>query len=409
MDANKDLASWDEPAKTQEITLASWTRGVKQSTIQQMLTVATQPGILSFALGLPAAELFPSASYAQATALSLATDPHALQYGPPWQPLKRHIVGLMALRGVHCREEQVFLTTGAQQGMSLMARLLLDFQGTILLERTIYSGVLQAVESLQPTLLAVPTDAQTGMDVEAVASLLAGQRRPAFIYAISDGHNPLGISLSQEKRYRLVELARYHHIPILEDDAYGLLSYDREALLPMRALDDQWVFYLGSFSKILAPALRVGWIIVPERFIPALSALKEGSDINTATFAQRTIAAYLEMGQLPDHLGKLRRAYQSRRDAMLHALETSFPSDARWSMPTSGMFIWVEIPGEVDMGEVLKAAIEKEQVVFIPGHAFDLDESRHSSHCMRLNFSNCDVKRIDQGIARLGRIIQEAR
>lgn len=397
-----------ETITNQEITLASWAQDVKQSTIQQMLAVATQPGILSFALGLPAAELFPSAGYAQAISHVLATDPHALQYGPPWQPLKRHIVDLMALRDVRCREEQVFLTTGAQQGMSLLARLLLDFQGTVLLEETIYSGVLQAVEPLRPRLLAVPTNPETGMDVEAVASLLAGQYRPSFIYAISDGHNPLGVSLSQEKRHRLVELARQHHVPILEDDAYGLLSYDDGALPPMRSLDDEWVFYLGSFSKILAPALRVGWIIVPEKLIPALSALKEGSDITTATFAQRTVAAYLDMGQLQDHLVKLRQEYRTRRDTMLHALQTSFPSEAHWFKPGSGMFIWVEIP-ERDMGEALKIAIEKEQIAFVPGHAFDLGESRRSAHCMRLNFSNCDVERIKHGIVRLARIIQEAR
>jgi len=392
----------------QETPMAHWTQGVKQSAIQQILAAATQPDILSFALGLPAAELFPSADYAQATARVLATNAQALQYGPAWQPLKEQIVKLMDLRGVRCHQEQVFLTTGAQQGMSLLARLLLDFQGTVMLERTIYSGVLQAIEPLQPTLLAVPTNPQTGMDIEAVATLLAGPHRPAFIYAISDGHNPLGVSLSYEKRLRLVELARQYRVPILEDDAYGLLNYD-ETLPPMRALDDEWVFYLGSFSKILAPALRVGWIIVPERLIPALSVLKEGSDINTATFAQRTIAAYLEAGHLEGHLAKLRQEYRVRRDIMLQALQISFSSKASWSKPASGMFIWVEFSGEEDMSKILEIAIEKEHIAFVPGHAFDLDENSYSRHCMRLNFSNCNIERIEQGIARLARIIQEVR
>lgn len=390
---------------TQEVTLASWAQKVKQSTIQQLLAVATRTDILSFALGLPAAELFPSADYAGAMTRALAADSRILQYGPPWQPLKRQIVELMALRGVRCREEQIFLTTGAQQGMSLLARLLLDFQGTALLEETIYSGILQAVESLQPELLTVPTDPETGMDVEAVATHLAGPRRPAFIYAISDGHNPLGVSLSQEKRRRLVELARQYQVPILEDDAYGLLRYDDQALLPMRALDDEWVFYIGSFSKILAPALRVGWIIVPERLMPALSALKEGNDIDTATFAQRTIAAYLETGKLASHLVDLRQAYKARRDTMVQALQAFFPVEARWFKPGNGMFIWVEIPTAGDMSEVLKIAIEKEKVAFVPGHAFDVNGSCRSTHCMRLNFSNCDPERIEQGIARLAKII----
>ena len=312
---------------------------------------------------------------------------------------------VMALRGVFCREEQVFLTTGAQQGMSLLARLLLDFQGTVLVEETIYSGVLQAVESLQPKLLTVPTDPKTGMDVDAVTSLLEGQSRPSFIYAISDGHNPLGVSLSLEKRRRLVDLANHYHVPILEDDAYGLLYYDDGFLPPMRALDEELVFYLGSFSKILAPALRVGWIIIPETLTPALSALKEGSDINTATFSQRSIAAYLDTGQLPDHLIKLRHEYRTRRDTMLRALQIHFPPGALWYKPRNGMFIWVEIPGEVDMGEVLRVAVEKEQVAFVPGHAFRVGGSRHAAHCMRLNFSNCSAERIEYGIAQLARII----
>lgn len=202
-----------------------------------------------------------------------------------------------------------------------------------------------------------------------------------------------------------MELAKHHRIPILEDDAYGLLSYDEGTLPPMRALDDEWVFYLGSFSKILAPALRVGWILVPERLIPVLAALKEGSDINTATFSQRSLAAYLDTGQLPDHLMRLRQEYRTRRNAMLYALDTYFPSEARWSKPGSGMFIWVEVPG-VDMGEVLKIALEKERVAFIPGHAFDLNGNHHSVHCMRLNFSNCDVERIEQGMSQLARVIE---
>lgn len=394
-----------DPATTQEITLAGWARGIQQSTIQQMLAMTTQPGILSFALGLPAPELFPSEAYALATAHVLGADPLALQYGPSWQPLKRHIVALMALRGVSCREEQVFLTTGAQQGMSLLARLLLDFQGTVLVEEAIYSGMLQAIEPLQPTLLTVPTDPETGMDVGAVASLLEGQSRPSFIYVISDGHNPLGVSMSLEKRRGLVALARTYHVPIIEDDAYGLLWYDNMAIPPLRALEAQWVFYLGSFSKILAPALRVGWIIAPEPLIPRLSALKEASDIDTATFAQRTIAAYLASDHLPHHLAKLRQAYGARRDSMLHALHSHFPRQASWHKPGSGMFIWVELSRTVDTGEVLRAAIEKEHVAFMPGHAFDVGGCRHSTHCMRLNFSNCSIERIEEGIARLARLV----
>lgn len=392
------------PATT-EMMLADWAHETRQSTIQDMLAVTAQPGILSFALGLPAPELFPTETFAKVAMQVLASEPRALQYGPPWQALKTHIVALMAQRGVVCREEQVFLTTGAQQGMSLLARLLLNSRGPVLLEETIYSGLQQAVEPLQPTLLTVPTDSETGMDVDAVASLLEHQAPPAFIYAISDGHNPRGVSMSLEKRHSLVELARHYHVPIIEDDAYGLLWYDKVAIPPMRALEEDWVFYLGSFSKILAPALRVGWIIAPKTLLPKLSALKEASDIDTATFTQRTIAAYLATGHLSGHLMKLRQAYGTRRDVMLHALHSYFPQEARWHKPSSGVFIWVELPPEVDTGEVLKVAVERERVAFLPGHAFGVGGSRHAAHCMRLNFSNCNIERIEDGIARLARIL----
>jgi 2-aminoadipate transaminase len=390
----------------QDVVLAGWASEIQPTTIQQILAVATRPEITSFALGLPSAKLFPTEAYAQASVEALSTIPLALQYGPPWQPLKRHIVRLMAQRGVSCREEQVFLTTGgAQQAMSLLSRPLLEPHGTVLVEETIYSGILQAVKPLQPHLLTVPTDADSGIDIDAVSSAFAGPRPPAFLYAISDGHNPLGGSLSLEKRRQLVELARHYRVPILEDDAYGFLGYEQEMLPPLKALDDQWVFYLGSFSKILAPSLRTGWIVLPEQLIPALEFLKEGSDINTATLAQRTIAAYLDMGQLPAHLALLRHEYKARRDVMLQALQTYFPPSARWHVPQSGMFIWVEIPDCGDMNALLKMAIEKEHVAFLPGQAFSVNGSLHARHCMRLNFSCCSVEDIEHGMARLARLL----
>lgn len=395
-----------ETLSTREIALARWARQTQASTIQQLLAVATRPDILSFALGLPAAELFPASDYAQAAAHVLSTQQQALQYGPASQPLRRHIVELMAHRGVDCRAEQIFLTTGAQQGMSLLSRLLLDFEGYAVVEETIYSGIVQAVEPLQPRLLTVPTDPQTGIDVDAVEAILAGPSRPAFIYAISDGHNPLGVSMSLAKRHRLVALARHYKVPIIEDDPYGLLCYEDEQALPaLRALEPEWVFYIGSFSKILAPALRAGWMVVPETLIPSLDTLKEGSDLNTATFSQRSIAAYLDMGYLPAHLTALRQEYRHRRDTMIAAIQTHFPSEARYHIPACGMFLWVEIPDSADMEEVAAAAIRQEKVAFVPGRAFQLVENLHAPHSMRLNFSNCHPERITDGIARIARVM----
>lgn len=389
---------------TPKINLANWTKVTRRSALQEMLVIASCPGMISFALGLPAAELFPTDACGEAAARVLKSDPRALQYGPPFQPLKTHITRLMAERGVECKESQIFLTAGAQQGMSLLTRLLLEPGGQVLYEEMSYTGFQQVVEPFQPRVLTVPTDLESGADVEAIARLLARGERPAFIYAVTDGHNPLAVSLSAEKRVRMVELARQYCVPIIEDDAYGFLHYEDARLRPMRALDDEWVLYVGSFSKILAPAFRVGWLVVPEWLIPKLSIIKESSDIDMAPFSQRNIAAYIDSGGLSDHLATLRREYSIRRDTMLGALEEHFSRKARWRKPDSGVFIWVEFSEGVDTERLLRRTIEQEQVAFVPGHAFSSLGNRDAANCMRLNFSNSAPDRIKEGIARLARV-----
>lgn len=390
---------------TEEITLANWTGDIKRSELQEMLYAASKPGIISFALGLPAPELFPREAISRSAASVLMNDMRSLQYGPPSQLLKRQIVELMAQRGVKCLEDQIFLTSGAQQGMSLLARLLLDTGGQALVEEVIYTGFQQVIEPYQPNLLTVRTNLETGMDVSAVESILERGVRPAFIYAISDGHNPLSVTLSLQKRMRLVELSRKYCIPIMEDDAYGFLYYDDACIPPLRAFEDQWVYYIGSFSKTLGPGLRCGWIVVPDSLIPKLSIVKEANDIDTTSFAQRTIAAFLETVDFNSHLVRQRREYKTRRDAMLSSLRDYFPPEARWRTPNSGVFIWVELPTEVNAAALLKVAIENEQVAFIPGQAFCVNRNSRVSNCMRLNFSNSSPKFIEIGIKRLARAI----
>lgn len=388
-----------------EMVLADWARTMKRSVLRDMITVVSRPGILSLAGGLPAPELFPAQDYAAATAQVLASDPTVLQYRPPFQPLRAHIVELMAARGVSCQESQIFITSGAQQGLDVLARLLLNHGGQVILEETVYTGIQQVIAPFQPEILTVPTDLETGMDVEAVAAWLEQGARPAFIYAIPDAHNPLGVSMSQAKRERLVALARQYHVPILEDDPYGFLCYEEVETTPLRSLEPDWVFYLGSFSKILAPALRVGWMVAPEALLPKLTVVKEASDLESSAFIQRTIAAYLDAGHMPAHLATLRREYGARRAAMLAALRRYFPREARWTVPTGGMFVWVELALGTDTTALLHRALEEEQVAFIPGDAFAVGGGRHAAHCLRLNFSNVTPERIEEGVRRLGRLL----
>src|SRR5436305_4599162 len=318
------------------------------NSLREIMELASRPGVLSFAIGLPAAELFPREELAGAAARVLQTEASSLQYGLPYRPLKAQIVEMMAWRGVRCTEEQIFLTSGAQQGMDLLSRLLLPAGGQVLFEQAIYDGIRLAVRAQQPEILTVATDPATGMDVDAVEALLAGGARPAFLYAITDGHNPLGVSLSLEKRHRLAALARRHQVPILEDDAYGFLYYGETPAPPLRAFEEEWVFYLGSFSKILAPALRAGWVVVPPPLAARLSPLKHGADLDTPSLSHRVIAGYLEAGLLPAHLETLRDEYRRRRDTMLAALRDCFPPEVLWNHPMRGMYVWAVLPPGLD-------------------------------------------------------------
>lgn len=389
-----------------ELSLAGWTRTMQRSVLRQMLAVVARPGILSFAGGLPAPDLFPTVDYSRALAHVLATDRGALQYGPPFAPLKAHIVRLMAERGVDCSAEQVFLTTGAQQALDVLARLLLDDGGQVLLESIVYTGIRQVVAPYRPDVLPVSTDLETGIEVEEVIDYLEGGAKPAFLYVIPDAHNPLGVSISAAKRRRLAETAAAYNLPILEDDPYGFLSYDGQCLPPVRAHNDSHVFYVGSFSKIMAPALRLGWLIAPEALLPKLTVIKEAGDLESSALTQRAVAAYLDDGHLPEHLARLRAEYRGRRDTMLAAMERHFPPDVSWTTPRAGMFIWVTLPEHVDTGALLETAVEREGVAFIPGHAF-AQPGTAARHTMRLNFSNCCLADIEEGIERLGRVLDE--
>lgn len=396
-----------EELPPRSIRLADWTQTMERSMLRQMLAVVSRPGILSFAGGLPAPELFPKEGFARAMAHILATDDRALQYGPPFEPLKRHIVRLMAERGVTCRPEQIFLTTGAQQGLKVIARLLMDPGRQVMLEERIYTGIQQVVNPYRPKILTVPTDLKKGIDIDAVESHLLAGADPAFLYVIPEAHNPLGVSIAPQRQARLVELARRYGLPLVEDDPYGFLCYEDSAVPAIRALDDEWVIYVGSFSKILAPALRLGWMVVPESLIGKLTVVKESYDLETSGLIQRAVSAYLDAGLLPGHILKLRQAYKTRRDTMLDALERYFPSEARWTRPKGGMFIWVELPEGINTADLLWQAVEEVQVAFIPGNAFVADGTRATSNCLRLNFSNCTPENIEEGIRRLGRILSK--
>ncbi|RMH01146.1 MAG: PLP-dependent aminotransferase family protein [Chloroflexi bacterium] len=389
------------------LQLADWTKTMSRSILRQMIAVVSQPGILSFAGGLPDPALFPAREYAQALTTVLAEDPRALQYMPPYPRLKTHIVQMMAQRGVQCTEDQVFITTGAQQALDVLCRVLINPGDAVILEQTVYTGIQQVLAPFRARILGVPTNYRSGIDVNAVEALLAGGERPAFIYTIPNAHNPLGVTMTQETREQLVAVARRYGVPVIEDDAYGFLRYVGEPDTPMRAMDEEWVFYVGSFSKILAPALRLGWIVAPTELVSRLTVAKEAGDLESSALTQRAVAAYLDEGHFPAHLARLRQVYNRRRVALLAAIERHFPAGAEWTYPQGGMFVWVKLPGDVDTRLLLETAVSSQQVAFIPGIAFAVP-GYQANNCLRLTFSSCSVAQIEEGIARLGQVLKEA-
>ena len=364
------------------------------------------PGLLSFAADLPAAELFPMNAVAQISAQLLAADDPA-GYGTPFQPLKDRIVELMALRGVRCRPEQVVLTTGLQPSVDLLGRLLVSPGEEVLLEELLSEKVRTSIPA-EAKVLSVSTSPETGIDLDHLESLLAGGARPAFLYAIPEGHNPLGVSLSLEKRLRLVDLARHYEVPILEDDTSGLLTYDGHADPTLRALDNRCVVYLGSFSTLLAPALRAGWMVLPDQPAGRLRALPKAAELDVPSFSHRTIAAFLAAGYLSEHLETVRAAYGRRRDTMLRSLEENFHSERmRWSRPSSGLSVWMELPEGLPMTtmSLLREAVAKENVAFAPGSLFAPAGGAQADRALRLSFGNNPPHRIEDGIQRLARVI----
>jgi 2-aminoadipate transaminase len=253
------------------------------------------------------------------------------------------------------------------------------------------------------------------LDVDVVAAQLAAGALPAFLYVIPEGHNPVGVRLSHRKRERLAALAVSYGLPIIEDDPYGFLVYDPPPgtdpvaaegrdCPPLRALAPEWVFYVGSFSKIMAPGLRLGWLVAPGAVQPLTGIVREGIDLETSALTQRAVARYLDAGHLPAHLARLRATYQERRDIMLTALARHFPAEARWTRPHAGMFVWVEMPRDIDTLARLPLAVAQEKVAYVPGQAFAA-AGTDASHCLRLSYSNCPPDRIEDGIRRLAKVL----
>lgn len=380
---------------------------VKKSVIRDLIKHAVDPDMISFAAGLPAGETLPVEAYQACLSDVIQRDgARAMQYSPQHLPLREQIVSMMQARGVDCTVDNVFITNGNQQGLNILSRLFLDAGSPAVLEEATFTGINLAVYGRGADVRSIPTDLATGADMDALESAFQQAPTPQMAVLITDFHNPLGVSLSPEKRQRAAQLANHYQVPLVEDDPYGLLRFEGDPLPPMKAYDtDGFAFYLGSFSKILAPGLRLGWMLAPAELIPKITVLREAIDLETATLTQRAVAEFLRRDLLTPHLENANAENHIRCQAMLSALDTHMTGIAEWTKPEGGLFIWVKLHDEaINTMEIIHDAIDN-NVVYIPGGAFAGGGGQHNA--IRLNFSNVTPQKIETGVKRLTNVLKK--
>jgi 2-aminoadipate transaminase len=390
-----------------ESRLAARTRRMQSSVIRELLKLTVQPEIISFAGGLPAPEFFPVREFQEACHFVLETNgPAALQYSPTegHRPLKEYLAEAMSKYGIQVELDNILLVHGSQQGLDLIGKLFIDTDACILTSRPTYLGALQAWNAYEAQYCTVPMD-DDGMLVDEIPGLLRAGNIPRLVYVLPNFHNPAGTTLSFERRKRLAEIAREHDLIIVEDDPYGELRFEGEDITPLWTLAPERTLYLSTFSKTLAPGIRLAWVVAPKTIIGRLVQAKQGADLHTGTFLQMVANDICQRGFVRQHVRRLRAAYRARRDAMVEAMEEHFPEGAAWTVPQGGLFLWVRAPGAINTREFLKRAVQS-KVAYVPGFAFYPGEEG-GEHTMRMNFSYSSEEVINEGIARLGRAMKE--
>lgn len=376
------------------------------SVIRELLKYTQQPDVISFAGGMPAPSSFPIREVREACNYILKEmGPQALQYGPTegYPPLKDYLAESMQKYGIPAVKGNILLTSGSQQALDMIGKAFIDEGTSVIIGRPTYLGALQAWNMYGPRYFTVPLD-ENGMQVDKIEDILK-QEKAKFIYILPNFHNPAGVTLSLERRHRLIEVAAKHGTFIVEDDPYGELRYEGEDIVPIVALHKENTIYLSTFSKTLSPGIRLGWIVAPEEVILKLVQVKQGADLHTSTFIQYIAADICNRGLLKGHIKYIRQMYRERRDVMLAAMEKHFPPGVTWTRPQGGLFLWAIMPKHVDAEQLLQVALKEEKVAFVPGTAFYPQGDASGRHCMRLNFSNAKPEMIQEGIERLGKVL----
>ena len=396
-----------------EYRYAQRTQRMKSSAIRELLKFAERPDVISFAGGMPAPEVFPIEQFKEACIKVLDENgPASLQYGSTDGdlPLREMIARHTGRYGINVTADNILITSGSQQALDLIGKIFINPGDRILVESPTYVGAIQAWRAYGAEFIPVPFDEHGMRTDELEARLRAG---PKFIYVLPNFQNPTGVTLSYERRLKLIELADRYGVPIVEDDPYGQLRYEGEHLPAISVLDSQTrtqndsyvgnVIYLSTFSKTLAPGIRLAWVIAPPEIITKLMLAKQGADLHTSTFNQMVAHEVAKGGFLNEHVKHIRKVYKERRDVMIETLAEHMPPGVIWTKPEGGLFLWATAPKCVDCQDLFEDAV-KEKVAFVPGFSFYAEGGGYNS--MRLNFSNADPEHINEGIARLARVMK---
>ena len=388
------------------------TKVMRSSAMRDIMSLVEREEVISLAGGLPDTSTFPPTSYAAVMQRVAAEScARALQYAPTEGSVavRRCVVEVMAAEGMEVDGEDVLITTGGQQVIDLVCKTLVDPGDVVIAEGPTYPGAVPTFGAYEADVVQVPMDAD-GMRIDELERVLAGLdaqgRRPKFVYTVPTFQNPAGVTLSLERRRALVRIARERELLILEDNPYGLLRYEGEAQPPLYSLDvdSQFVMYLGTFSKILSPGLRLGWTAAPRPILEKLNIGKQAADLCSSSMSQHFVAAYFEDGRWREYIRSLGEIYRRRRDVMLDALAEHFPREAEWTYPQGGLFVWATLPDYIDTTDLLARAL-RENVAFVPGRAAYLDGRGGSS--LRLNFSGVGEDDIREGVRRIGKVVRE--
>lgn len=398
-----------------EYRYAQRTQRMGSSAIRELLKLTEEPDIISFAGGLPSPDVFPVEEFSAACERVLREQgAMALQYSATegYLPLREMIVRHSVRYGIKITPENVLITSGSQQALDILGKILINPGDLILVESPTYLAAIQAWKAYGAEFITVPMD-ENGMNTDYLEEAL--RAGPKFIYVLPNFQNPTGETLSLERRHKLIELADQYGVPIVEDDPYGQLRFEGDHLPSIVVLDSQFrgnstpcyrgnVIYLSTFSKTLAPGLRLGWVVAPPEVISKLVQAKQGADLHTATFNQVVAFEVSRGGFLDRHIHLIREVYGKRRDLMLASMDNYFPPGVEWTHPQGGLFLWGTLPTYMDAKNLLKTCLER-KVAFVPGEPFHPDGS--GKNTMRINFSNATHEDIQKGISRLGTSIGE--